>query len=437
MILAATVSCLVGALVVCSILPPRWDSTARVMLNYVIPDNDTGQVVNGTSIGYYKQTQQSLVTDYTVAGRVADQLGWLTEPDLIAAYRKRDAGDQRDFRHFLADLIITNTKDDIITGTNIMEIVYDANTAAGAQTVAEALRKAYIAASIDLSHQDAQVIIDWYTDQLRKAKKSLDDAVAAEAAFGRANGLVIDDRGVDVETAHLQALSQQAASPYLPNPPDQGATNSAYQLADTNSQLVSAEKTLGPNNPEVLQLKTKQAALQVLVAKDQANAAAALKRSIEGGAKMLQSAVEAQQQKVLSKSEQIGHLNQLYQDVVAAQTEYKDVSVKLSHFRELANSTTTPIQSMGVALTPKQPTFPNWLLIVPLAIVGGLGVGVFTALLMELLGRRVRTVDDLNLEDDVPLICVIAAKDKEVEQARRRSRGIVIRWPWARGAVNA
>lgn len=55
LILGATVGCLVGALIVCAILPPRWQSTARVMLDDLKPDPVTGQTI--TMLGPYVATQ--------------------------------------------------------------------------------------------------------------------------------------------------------------------------------------------------------------------------------------------------------------------------------------------------------------------------------------------------------------------------------------------
>ncbi len=436
---AATVSCLVGALIVCALLAPRWESTARVVLNDVKPDVDTGQVISGASMRFYITTQESLITDYGVAGIVAEKIGWLSDPDLIALYRNRAAHDRRDFRHFLADLIIQGTKVDLIPGTNIIEITYTAGTSAGAQLVADALQKTYVTASLDRAHADANQNVEWYTKQMVKAKQALDDAVKAEADYERANGIVMQDKGVDVESAHLESLTQQAPPAFLPNPPDQQSTSSAFQLATVEGSLASATRTLGPNNPEVVELRSKEVALKALVAKDRANAQAAAQRATEGGAKNLEKSVADQQKKVIAHSEQIGRLNQLHQDVVLRQAEYKATSEKVSHFREQANSGDAGVTPLGNALTPSDPTFPNYFLIAPGGIILGLGVGVLVSLLLELLGRRIRTVEDLDLDDNIPLICVVPWPSRQGQQnssVRGWSR-LWAWWPSNRGAVRA
>ena len=102
LIVAATVSTLIGALIVTSLLPPRWEAHARVMLNIMKPDPVTGQIIAAQEGGLYVQTQIELLTDDSIAGQVAEQLGWTTDPNLIASYSKRSKRDQRDFKSWLA-----------------------------------------------------------------------------------------------------------------------------------------------------------------------------------------------------------------------------------------------------------------------------------------------------------------------------------------------
>src|ERR1700754_2965931 len=89
LVLAATVSCLLGALLLTLILPARYESHARVLLGLLKPDPVTGMVISGPATGAYVATQTELITDYSVAGQVADTLGWPSDPNLIASYQGR------------------------------------------------------------------------------------------------------------------------------------------------------------------------------------------------------------------------------------------------------------------------------------------------------------------------------------------------------------
>ena len=94
LILATAVTCLVGGLIVTRVLPPRWESHARVVLDVMKPDPVTG-LVEGRA---YASTQIELITDNSIAGQVAEQLGWLTDPTLLRAYERRAKSDQRDYQ---------------------------------------------------------------------------------------------------------------------------------------------------------------------------------------------------------------------------------------------------------------------------------------------------------------------------------------------------
>ena len=444
LILAATLSCLVGALIVTAILPPRWQSTARVMLDYIKPDPVTGQVIAGASTRAYVATQTQLVTDYTVAGQVAEQMNWLSDPALIAQWRQRPANDLRDYKRWLADLVIANTKASLVEGSNILEITYTASKPAEAKSAAEAVRKGYIDATLNFRHQDAERNAAWYSGQLEKAKQALDAAVATEASYERANGLVMQQNKLDAESARLQALTQQGAPLSTPVLPTGDSSTAATQLASVQAQLAAQLKILGPNNPEIQDLQSKKAALSELVARDKADARKAAAQISSGGAVALEHAVSAQKAKVVAQSEQIGKLNELHQDVELRRAEYDHIQAKLVQYREQASSTEDStnaaednVTPLGTAATPKAPVFPNYFLIVPGAIGLGLAVGVLVSLLMEFFGRRVRSADDLNIDPETPLICVIP----DVGSKRGgRPTGAKLRRRWLsanRGAVGA
>ena len=79
----------------------------------------------------------------------------------------------------------------------------------------------------------------------------------------------------DADSARLQALSVQSAAMNTPFIPTQDSSPTATQLAETDSELTVAKKTLGPNNPAFQELQAKRAAL----AEDHDNAPVFLARN--------------------------------------------------------------------------------------------------------------------------------------------------------------
>ncbi len=407
LIIAATASTLIGALIVTSLLPPRWDASARVMLNLMKPDPVTGEVVGAIGGRVYAQTQIELITDYGVAGQVAEQLGWLSDPNLIARYQKRSKADQRDFRSWLAQIIIDGTKAKLVQDSNILEITYTGTSAASAKAVADTLRKVYIDDSLITRRADAEKNAEWYEQQAAKAKIALDDAVNTETTYERANGVVMANDKVDVETQRLQVLSASSgvpsATPVVPQ-----TVPADIELAQADSQLASAAKILGPNNPEMQALRSRRSAIATAAAQEHATARA-LAGGAASGSGALDRAMAAQKSRILADSTKIGHLQVLQNDVNLRRDVLEKLSGRAAQFRQEALVSDPGITPLGVPSTPKGASFPNYILIIPGALFLGAAIGIMVALLMELLARRVRGVEDLSSLADLPLIGVIGA----------------------------
>ena len=408
LIAAATISCLIGALIVTAILPPRWEAHSRVMLNMLKPDPVTGQIIAGQEGKVYASTQIDLITDSGIAGQVAEKLGWLTDPSLIAAYQKRSKSDQRDFRSWLSQLIVDSTKAKLIDESNILEISYTGPTAANAKAVVDVLRKVYIQDSLLTRREDAERSAEWYEQQAAKAKADLDQAVDVETAYEKANGVVMANDKVDADTARFQTLAAtggvSTATPVM-----SASTSSAdMELAQVDAQITATSKVLGPNNPEMQALRSRRASLALVAAQEKASARAAASGA-NAGAGALERALASQKSKIIADSPKIGRLTELQNDVNLRRDELSKLSAKVAQFREEALVSDAGMTPLGPPSTPKAPSFPNYTLIIPGSIVLGGGLGVMVALLMELLGRRVRGVEDLAALQDLPVVGVVSA----------------------------
>jgi uncharacterized protein involved in exopolysaccharide biosynthesis len=412
-ILAAAISCVVGAVVVILIVPARWQAHSRVMLNLLKPDPVTGLMVGGPTPQAYANTQIELITDYAVAGQVADQLGWLSNPTLIAAYQHRSHNDTRDFRRWLADGVIEKTKAEILEGSNILEITYTAANPHDAKTVVDALRTAYLNASLAFRRDDALRNATWFNSQAEKAKDAFDAAVAARTDYEKANGIVMADDKTDIDSAHLQALAMQSGvAPPLMAAAVSQSSPSAVELAQVDAQIAEASKTLGPNHPELQNLRARRQTLSQLVASDQAAARRATEAANSAssvGVGALDRAVAAQKARVINKSDKIGRLIQLQAEVELRRNEFQTTATKAAQFRQEAAIGDSGLTPLGAAVVPRSPQFPNKTLILLGSLSMGLAVGVLVALLLELLGRRVRGVEDLQSSVDLPLLAVVAA----------------------------
>ena len=411
LIIATTVTAFALALVVVALVPPKWQAHSRVLLGQLKPDPVTGLVPPSATARNYIATQLELVTDYSVAGQVAEQLGWLSSPKLQDQYQLTKRSDGPDFQHWLAQNVIAGTKATVLQDSNIMEINYTGKSPDEAKSVADALRSAYIDQSLAFHRNDALKTAAFFDGEVTKAKATLDAAESAEADYERQNGLVMQDDKTDVDTARLRALSTEGVAPIAAMPSGPGGTSSAaIELAGIDAQIAEATKNLGPNHPELLALKSKRSAIASIAAKEEANVRSA--GSIGSSSSALDRMVQAQKSRVIAQSGKLARLQQLEAGVELSRDQLNKASAHVADLRQEAAIDDIGITPLGGAVTPQSPSFPNKILILPGAAFAGLAIGLVVALLLEILARIVRGPEDLSYIDGLPLIAMVAAPIK-------------------------
>lgn len=443
--LATTACTLVGAIVAVLIVPPRYEAVSRVMLNTLKPDPVTGEMIGGPAARTYVTTQTELIKDYEVAGKAVDQLGWASSPDVITRYQVSDNGGM-DIRRWLAQRIITSTSVKVVPGTNILEISYRASSPTEAKSMADALRNAYIESTLDTRRREATRTADWYEVQARREQALLNAADAAKTAYEKEHGIVMQADNTDVETARLRALSSQAAAPTMVAPAMPVTSPSAVQLAQLDAAIAQATKTLGPNHPQMVQLRAQRATLAQMANQELAagrSAANAAANAASASAAALQREVASQTSKVISKRDQIEKLTQLQSEVNVRRQQYNSSMARVAELRREASVADVGITALGEAATPQKPSFPNTPLILGGALGLGLGFGVLISLLLELFGRRVRSEEDLKHSIDATLFAVVEAAPRPAGERRSlmtragsRLRGVQSRRPARAGGAS-
>jgi capsular polysaccharide biosynthesis protein len=77
------------------------------------------------------------------------------------------------------------------------------------------------------------------------------------------------------------------------------------------------------------------------------------------------------------------------------------------------------MSTLSEASAPETPYYPKVPMIIGGAAGFGLGLGVLVALLVELLGRRVRSAEDLEVAVDAPVLGVIQSRASLAARLRR------------------
>lgn len=422
LIVACTVFTFLGGFLVTLIVPPRYEATAHVMMNVLKPDAVTGTVQNLQNFGAYIQTQQELVKDYQVTAPVVDRLGWLSDPGRIAAYQSRPATDTRDFRRWLASQVADRTKAGLDSGT-IFEITFSSPSAVEAKNGAEALRQSFVDYTLASRRQEATRNAQWYSAQADVARQRADEAQQATADFERANGIVMqgDKAGSqqDTDSARLAALVSQAASAPAAalSAPVTVSSQSKLQLAQIDAEIAQNAEKLGPNHPAMQQLRAQRALVANVVAQE----AAAAKAGPSTAAVMGEVSRALQQQKsvVIAQRDKIERLRQLQSEVDLRRDQYQKTSERAAELSLEAGVADSGMSPVGVVVTPTKPAFPNKPLIILGSLGLGAGLGLVLAVLIELLNRRVRGIEDLEFDRNLNCLAIVGTAARD-----RASRGV-------------
>lgn len=417
-VLTSLLGCFLAALLMAKILPERFDAKSRVMLDIVKPDPVTGEVIASQFARAFVKTQIELIRDYRVAGKVADSFGWTSSPELAAQYRQSGEADSLDFRRWLAQRVIDRTSVQLIEGSNILEITYASTSPENAAKVADAIRQAYIDQTLAFRRDAAARNAAWFKNQIKKIQVDLTAAEKRKTDFEKANGILLQDDNVDTEMTRLKALAASAPSapvtiPAAPAAPVVSA--SAGQLAAIDAAIANASKTLGPNHPELQNLRNQRAAVAAAAGREMAAARSVGRPAVVSGPS-IGAMYSAQQAKVLAQRGKVAEAQQLASDVNLLKEQVSKTAARAAELEQEAQATETGLTVLGNAVAPLRPAFPN----LPLVIFGSLGLGlalgILVSLLVELLSRRVRGPEDMLLHD-IPLIGVMAVDSSATKRS--------------------
>ncbi|MBK5265346.1 MAG: hypothetical protein JJE34_08975 [Alphaproteobacteria bacterium] len=411
---------LTSALFVAFLLPPRYEATSRVMLNFIKPDPVTGEVISSSFARTYTKTQSELIRDYRVAGQVVDRLGMGGDPVLQAQFARLPPEQRTDFRRWLADSIIARTNADLVLGTNILEISYRSTNAEISRIVADALREAYIDSSLADRREEAQRNANWFERQAQDIQVKLEQAEKAKAAFEKQHDIVLQEDNSDIDSMRLAALAGTSAPVMPAMPPIMPASSAATaQLAQVDAAIAQASERLGPSHPQMQALREQRRIIEAQAARDMAAASAAnaaAARAAGAGAATISREVADQRSKVIGQRDQLGTLRKLKDAVDLQRAQLGKINERIGELRQEAESGQTGLTMLGNAVTPTAPYFPNKPLILLGAGIFGIVIGALSGLLLELLGRKVRSEGDITNGFDKPLLAVMPGPDDGVPQ---------------------
>ena len=398
------------------IFPKKYQASTTVMLNSG-PDPVSVTAMNPLSAMSFLMTQIDVIESPAVAQRVVRMLR-LNENATLRADWAKDTKEQGDFIAWLGDMMGKGLKVKPSRESNVVEISYEGADPAFTAAMANAFAQAYIETTVQFRTTPARQYATFFEERAQMARDKLEKAQLALAESQKAKDIIVSDERLDVENQKLLELSQQvlalkairsessSRSAQANARPEQSSevlvspvvANLKSQLALQEAQLNQISERLGSMHPQVIELKAGIDTLRSRIANETSRIAGSVGATASVNTTRERDAVaayEAQRTRVLQLKDARTELAVLERDVESAQRVYDAIQLRLSQINLESDNSQAGVMVLSKATAPVKHSSPNMLLNVLIAVVLGALISMMTALILELIDRRIRSTDDL------------------------------------------
>lgn len=406
-------------------MPRVWTSSAVVFVDYRDDDPISGQKISPLINDSYLQTQRDLLGSQAVVDQAINDLGLMKTKAAQAVGRAALVEDIR--RHIL----ISGGRD-----SRVLNVSYSANSPEKAQSYVNAVVNAYISLTQNLSSSAARTRREQYNAQLDILRAEIDLIQEKLTNYQQETGIInTQDPGdldtlqlnnmtnalIQIQTQKSEAIARNEAvqkllnngvrAEYLPQLNQLPNLHGLFEgLTRVDNQLADVRGTLGVNHPTMKGLQAERSQLLDRIAKQSQASLATLKNDVarlEDQEKTLQRDIDAMRVTVLQKMQQYDRITAYQRQLSSAEQVYRAALQKYDSLFLASNISTPGAAVIQAAELPRQPSSPRVIRSMLLSVIAGLLAGVGIALLLEFLHRRVRCVEDLQGEAEMPLLGVI------------------------------
>jgi hypothetical protein len=260
--------------------------------------------------------------------------------------------------------------------------------------------------------------------QAERERERLVELQTLKANLERQTGTMLGDNGSTMEAR--QALQAIRVGPAVTTPSkvrDESQILRA-QLENMDSSIVVAGRTLGPNNPAMMEMQRRRQLMAARLAG--AKPADPVSDMTMKRLEMATALIRQSADRIHSVSDKTLALRLVQDEIKRRHDLFNKASEKASQQLMISNVSDADLTPLGATTVNPTPVFPNYALI--LGGVGALGlmVGALLAFIAEALGRRTRGVEDVRSAIEAPVLGVLPAWPKAlrpaVEKAPRARR---------------
>jgi len=384
----------------------------------------------------YMATQIDIARSDRVAERVVDMLGLEKDPKAVEDWKKATGG-RGSMKSWLAGDLQAGLDVKPARESNIINVTWTGRSPQEAAKVANAFSQAYLDIALDIKTDPAKKYATWFDEQLKFARDRLEQAQGRLTAYQQKTGVISAD-GVDMESQRLNELSSQLTMVQgqltdVSNKRNAGASSVAEtmssplinslkaDIAKQEARIQEASANLGARHPQMIRMQDELNAMRRRLGQETGSIGSSINTAYEVGRareRELQGAVAAQRARVMQFNRFRDELSVLRKDVDTSQKAYEAVAERASQSKLQALTTQTNIQRLATAVEPLEPKGPTTKMALGVAAFAGLLLALAGAILMELLNRRVRSVDDLSLATHLPILATVPAHNGAASLAR-------------------
>ena len=425
----ALIATIVTAIAVALIVPKKYVATASLMMDARDEQTMSPARLTPRERATHLQTQVDLLMSNRISTQVARDLKLAQRPGVREAW-EQDTGGLGSIDEWIAEGL--RLKLDIDTSVSSLVLVgFSSDDPKFAAEVANGFAKAYLDTVLQLRTEPTREAAKWFDEQLKTLRTQVVQAQSRLNSYQKQKGILAEDARLDVESTRLAELSTQlmvarnatydALSRYkqatevvesgvspeaIPDVLSNAHLNALkVDLSRVEGRLEQESAVLGPNHPGYLRTTAEVQALREKLKSETRKLVAGLGNAVQQSRKReadLQTAIEAQNQRLLNVKDYRIDMAAMTRDIEAAQRSYDAVLTRYMTNKIDATANTTNVMLLSPASEPIKPVHPKVGLIAGLSVVLGLLLAAGIVYVLEMLDRRVRSRYDLESRLAVP-----------------------------------
>jgi polysaccharide biosynthesis transport protein len=434
-------SIVVLALVLSLVWPKSYTASASVVIDSTKPDPLAAVLYPGGVNPSLVATQIDVIQSDRVAFKVVRNLKLTENPQFREQWQSATNG-EGSIEQWLGTVFQKALDVKPSRESNVITVTYKAADPKVAATLANAFVQSYLETNIEMRVEPARLYSTFFDQRAKEARDVLEKAQTKLSDFQKEKGIIATDERLDVESARLNELSSQyVALQSLASDSVSRQTAARSNGADRmqevlNNPLIAGLKAdqarlqarlqeltskLGDRNPQVIETRANLAELKARIDSETTKVSSSLGISNtinQQRAGEIKAQLEAQRAKVLQMKAVRDDGAVLVRDVENGQRTYDLIMQRFNQTTLESLATQSNVSVLSQAVPPITPASPKLVLNMAVAIFAGILLAVAIVVAMEMLDRRVRSVEDVAQAVGLPIIGVLPSPN-----ARRRLFG--------------